>query len=375
MDGTTLDTDARVGAKLAAPGAETAGETETLRPRALVARARELVEAQPLLTQLASRSGAPERLWSRLACAPLPSSVLARLTTARDRNPQLYEHSLRAAWSALALGGAAKLPDRELELLATAALLHDIGMLHTDPAQFDGARPLDAAARRQLHAHPLTGMLIAQREPELNPAIATAIAQHHERLDGTGYPSGLPAEKISRLARVLMLVEIVLAVVEHHTLPELQLSLILRVNHRSFDPALAQLLLAALPRVEAPGAAENAQDGLRAVARTLAEWRQVSATCSAGAAQEIAAFIGQRVAQVQRWLAEAGIDPFNPSVPDADDPLIGAELGALLREALWQLRQLAADTGARWPQLASDHATVGPALAGWIKRAADPLAG
>lgn len=374
MDGTTLDADARVGAKLAAPLAQAAGVTDTLRPSALVARARELVEAQPLLTQLASRSGAPERLWSRLACAPLPASVLARLMAARDKNPALYEHSLRAAWSAIALGGAAKLPDRELELLATAALLHDIGMLHTDPAQFDGARPLDAAARRQLHAHPLTGMLIAQREPELNPAIAVAIAQHHERLDGTGYPSGLPAEKISRLARVLMLVEIVLAVVEHHALPELQLSLILRVNHRSFDPTLAQLLLAALPRVEAPGAVDDAQDGLRAVARLLAEWREVRAAGTADGAQDLFAFIGQRIAHVQRWLTEAGVDLFHPNVAYADDPQIAAELGALLREALWQLRQLAADAGARWPHLTGEAATADPALAAWIKRAADPLA-
>src|SRR5262249_37160795 len=146
-----------------------------------------------------------------------------------------------------------RLSDRELELLATAAIMHDFGMLHADPARFEAERPLDAAARRHLRAHPLTAMLIAQREPQLSPAIATAILQHHERLDRSGYPTSAAAEQITRLARILMLVEVVLAMIEHRPNPELQLSLILRANHRGFDRELVELLLAVLPRAPAEG--------------------------------------------------------------------------------------------------------------------------
>jgi HD-GYP domain-containing protein (c-di-GMP phosphodiesterase class II) len=363
-----------VGHRLAAPLEQSVAAEEALQPAAIVARARELADANPLLARVvAGAGGAADRLWSRLAGAPLPASVLFRLTVAREKFAALYDHSLRAAATALAIGTGARLPDRELALLATAGLMHDFGMLHADPARFDNDQPLDPAGRRQLRAHPLTGMLIAQREPQLNPAIATAILQHHERLDGSGYPSAPGAEHITRLARILMLVELVLAVAEHDTaLPELRLSLMLRANHRSFDRSLVSVLLAALPGVASGDAVDSdARAAVDRLSHLCTSWKAAAAAAKTGAQGPIVEYIETRLARLRRLLAEAGIQPA-AGLPDeiAADPAALAELGGLAREALWHVRQIASDLTLRWPELAHDEpGSADAALRAWIHAA------
>ncbi|HTT10249.1 MAG TPA: HD domain-containing phosphohydrolase [Burkholderiaceae bacterium] len=369
--------DRLVGHRLATPLEDSVALEGVLTPAAVVARTRELARTHALLDRFAAGNGKEEKTWALLARAPLPPSILFRLTVAREKFADLYDHSLRAALVALFLGIGGRLSERELELLATAALMHDFGMLHADPARFAAERPLDAAARRQLRAHPLTGMLIAQREPRLSPVIATAILQHHERLDGSGYPTGAKAEQITRLARILMLVEVVLAMVEHRPhMPELQLSLILRANHRGFDRELAGLLLAALPRVEASEAEASDAGVSNRLADVLAGWDRIKTDSIPGGAEGNArAFIGERMASVRRFLADAGVDPAGAGSAQAtlpDDPAAIAESNGVMKEALWHVRQIAYDATLRWPQLgAGDGSSVDPALHDWLRRASD----
>lgn len=374
---TTRTFERLIGHKLAAPIENHLSAEGTLRAADVVLHARELVDKQALLSQLAAGSTDIDKLWASLAHAPLPNGVLFRLTVAREKFRGLYDHSLRAAFVALFIGTAARLGERELELLGTAALMHDFGMLHADPARFEGDRPLDAAARRQLRAHPLTGMLIAQREPQLNPAIATAILQHHERLDGSGYPTAPAAEQITRLARILMLVEIALAMVEHRAhLPELQLSLILRANHRGFDRELTGILLAALPRVQVDAdPVAHSDNAVAKLGRLLAAWEEAKTGSAAGLSRDVLGFVGDRLARLRRFLAEAGIDPSADGVAAVgDDPTASAELNGLMSEALWHVRQVAYETTLRWPQLSGDtNKDVDPALRAWLRTASEPV--
>lgn len=373
-----------VGHRLAAPIENSVAAEGTLRAADVVTRARELAEAHPLLGQLIGPKAHSASIRARLTDAPLPSSVLFRLTVAREKYGDLYDHSVRAAVVALATGVRARLGDRELELLATAALMHDLGMLHADPARFENDRPLDTAARRQLRAHPLTGMLIAQRESQLNPAIARAILQHHERLDRSGYPSAPAPEQISRLARILMLVELVLAMVEHRPhLPELQLSLILRANHRGFDRELANILLAALPRVKGDESTPSTgnEGAAGRLAHQLADWEQLKTRPMAGPEQDMRQFVEGRLIRLRRFLTEAGIDPateVSASSVLGDDWSAQAELNGLMAEALWHVRQTACEAQLQWPHLAAEDGadaqeSAPAALCRWVREAAAPF--
>jgi HD-GYP domain-containing protein (c-di-GMP phosphodiesterase class II) len=375
-----LDTGAKIdsrvldrlfGHTLAEPIDRCVAAEAALRHKDLVERARELVAAAPLLARF--ESSAPEqskRLWSALGECPFPPAIAIRLTVARDTAPALYEHSLRAAFLALFIGIGARFSERDLQVLATAALLHDIGMMHADPALYEKEKPLDTAARRQLFAHPLTGQMIAQREPLLSPVIAAAIAQHHERLDGTGYPQGLEGEAIGKFARVLMLVEVALAILEHNgEQPELRLSSILRLNHRSFDPKLSGLVLAALPRVgsnerETPSQCSEYEQ----VAALIDAWPHLCRQMPPAAGDAPAVFIDARIARLRRWLADAGLgDPQAAAVAASEDSAVCAEMAALAREGLWHLHQIAYDALHRWPALKTDDGKPAPSAAGqWV---------
>jgi len=376
-----LDTGARINShvldrliehKLAAPIEQCVNAADAVDHPALVARARDLAAGQPLLAKLVAALDDADALWSALAGCPLPPPLLFRLTVAREQRTALYEHSLRAAvlslFLALRSGVAADRP----HALATAALLHDIGMLHADPALFEDGQPLNMAGRRMLYAHPLTGKLIVERERGIDPAIAAGIAQHHERLDGSGYPAALMAERIGEFGRILMLVEVALATLEHgQPDAEPRLSLILRLNHRSFDRRLTATLLPHLA-AESTQAALAVPAQLEQVNRLLADWYVAHTRIAPEGVLQRAAvdYAADRVGRLRRSLYEAGLGSDLAVLGDgslASDPATQAEHAALIREAAWQLRQIAFETTRRWPELA-DPARVWPLapLAKWL---------
>lgn len=84
-----------------------------------------------------------------------------------------------------------------------AALLHDVGMLGVPPDVLREPGPIDQEVRRVIEAHTIVGaQQVAGLLPDA-PWIAEAVAAHHERLDGTGYPDGLKGGSIRPLARLL----------------------------------------------------------------------------------------------------------------------------------------------------------------------------
>jgi putative nucleotidyltransferase with HDIG domain len=378
-----LDTGARIdsrildrlfGHKLAEPIDACLASEDAVRHKDLVARAGELVAAAPSLAQFdANLKAQSKRIWSALGACPLPPAIAIRLTVARDTAPTLYEHSLRAAFLALFIGTLARFSDRDLQVLATAALLHDIGMMHADPTLYEEEKPLAVAARRNLFAHPLTGQVIAQRERLLSPVIAAAVAQHHERLDGTGYPRGLQGEAIGKFGRVLMLVEVVLATLEHEReAPQFQLSLILRLNHRSFDAELSRLVLAALPLLtQGEGEMPGECSACKQVAALISAWPDLCRQMPPSANDPATTHINARMERLRRWLADAGFsDPEAAALAADGEPMICVELVALAREALWHIRQIAYDALHRWPELQTQEGASAPSAAAlWIASA------
>ena len=358
-----LDTGARIdtrilgrlfGHKLAEPLDRCVASEDAIRPRDIAARARELVAEVPLLAYLEAGLGAGSaRLWSAWERCPLPPAIAIRLTVARDTATDLYEHSLRCTFVAAFIGLGGRFSDRDLQLLVTAGLLHDMGMMHADPAQYEGGKALDPMARRALLAHPLTAQLIAQREPLLSPAVASALAEHHERVDGSGYPRGLHGDAIGKHGRALALAEVVTGVVDRH--PDEACGLLaplLRFNRRSFDGGLCDALLAALPRT-APGEAVAAAGHAAfdaAVAR-IDSWKRISDSMQEDDQDAATAFIDARIDRLGRWLADAGVDDPQAAVLAAqDEPVLQWEIAALAREAGWHLRQIAYEVSECWPQ-------------------------
>lgn len=131
--------------------------------------------------------------------------ALARVTEIRD--PYTAGHQIRVARLAKEIGGRLGLDAQRLEGLETAAKLHDIGKIYV-PAEFL-AKPgaLREAEMNLMKYHPEIGHQIVEDIPFAMP-VGAMILQHHERLDGTGYPRGLKGDDIVLEARIIAVADV-----------------------------------------------------------------------------------------------------------------------------------------------------------------------
>ena len=137
------------------------------------------------------------RLWETLI------ETLAVTIDARDQ--QTAGHSQRVTRYAEVIGRGMGLAGIELEKLRAAALLHDYGKIAVRDEFLQKPGKLDDAEFAYMKAHAeKTGEFLAHLEfPHDMREVPIIAAQHHERMDGKGYPRGLPAERILRGARIV----------------------------------------------------------------------------------------------------------------------------------------------------------------------------
>jgi len=137
------------------------------------------------------------RLLDREADAVLAACML--LNETKDNRPT--QQVLGAAVAAL-LSGKLQLPPEQKLTLIKAALTRDLGLLEIDRA-FAGVTPLPETATAKVRAHTLRSVTYLQQQGILDPDWLRIVKQHHERLDGSGYPAGLVGDQIDPLALLL----------------------------------------------------------------------------------------------------------------------------------------------------------------------------
>jgi putative nucleotidyltransferase with HDIG domain len=155
----------------------------------------------------------------------------------------VYFHSLNVSVLALTLGKALKLRRDELHQLGMAALFHDIGHSELPGALMGKREPLNKSEQALYETHVKIGVAIAQKVG-LAKAAVTAIAQHHERLDGSGYPLRLGGAEIGLINAYDIQCnppEISRAVTPHEALAQL-----FAKHRRSLDERLLRLLIRTL---------------------------------------------------------------------------------------------------------------------------------
>jgi len=119
-----------------------------------------------------------------------------------ERHPDLREHQRGVGLMALATGRRLGLGGEELELLARAAELHDVGKIAIPDAILQKPGPLDAEEWRFMRRHTILGERILTAAAALRP-VARLVRSSHERFDGGGYPDGLAGEEIPLGARII----------------------------------------------------------------------------------------------------------------------------------------------------------------------------
>ncbi len=130
--------------------------------------------------------------------------ALAAAVDARDH--YTYGHSKRVSNYAVAIAEVLGLPPRKIDTLRTAGLLHDIGKIGIADKILDKAGLLLEEEWKPIRAHPALGVSIIKHIDGLTPCLP-GIQHHHERYNGTGYPSGLAGDNIPQDARIIAIVD------------------------------------------------------------------------------------------------------------------------------------------------------------------------
>lgn len=139
------------------------------------------------------------------------AAIFMALSQQRAGDSSLSQHALSTCTLALVVGQSFGYNPLELQELAMAALLHDIGLLQI-PAPIiqrsaNTSHPLSAHDRRILQSHPRLGILALERQGGFGTRVLQMIGEHHIRLDDSGYPQGTKGEFTAERSRILMMAD------------------------------------------------------------------------------------------------------------------------------------------------------------------------
>ncbi len=144
----------------------------------------------------------------------LDSSIetIAKIVELRD--PYTAGHQKSVANLAVAIAREMNLDDERISNLATAALIHDIGKIHVAADILSKPGKLSEIEFSLIRTHPQGGYDVIE-SMHLPHIIAQSVLQHHERLDGSGYPNQLRGDDISKEAKILAVADVVEAMASH----------------------------------------------------------------------------------------------------------------------------------------------------------------
>jgi len=126
----------------------------------------------------------------------------------RGHHNYTYVHSLRVATYLSVFGYGIGMRNDELTTLSTGGLLHDVGKMVTPQDILNKPSKLEGNDWEIMKSHVDHTKDILDRTPNVNAGIRVVALQHHEKLDGSGYPLGLGGDDLSELARMSAIVDI-----------------------------------------------------------------------------------------------------------------------------------------------------------------------
>lgn len=145
-------------------------------------------------------------------CADKPDAVLAAMQVSHQL-PYGLIHPLHCGVVCELMGVRLQLPLMSRLSLVAAALSHDVGIARLQEVLHRQKAPLSETQWQSVQAHPQAGAQLLRQAGVDDPLWLDVVAQHHERLDGSGYPKGISGEKLRRETRILSIADIYTAMI------------------------------------------------------------------------------------------------------------------------------------------------------------------
>jgi putative nucleotidyltransferase with HDIG domain len=131
--------------------------------------------------------------------------VIKKFWLISDKDYTTALHSVNVMALAIRYAISRRYNKTKTKLLGLCALLHDIGKTRTDKDILTAPRKLSEEDFAKIKSHPIQGYNLLKRCKFSNPEVKLTALQHHEKLDGSGYPSGLT--QISEISQIISILD------------------------------------------------------------------------------------------------------------------------------------------------------------------------
>lgn len=135
-------------------------------------------------------------------------SIAVDVDTLKVSDEYTFKHSVDVATMAMVIGKKHGLSDRSVYELGLSGLLHDVGKTKIPNEILNKPGKLTDNEFSIMKQHSLYGYRILQNKPDISDAVRLGVLQHHEKINGRGYPLAVPAEQLSLYGRILSVVDI-----------------------------------------------------------------------------------------------------------------------------------------------------------------------
>lgn len=130
-------------------------------------------------------------------------SIFHQLMALRTKDEYTLQHSIAVGAFGVKICQLLNLPEKVTKQVGAAGVMHDIGKVRTPDSILNKPGALNKLEWEQIMKHPQYGYEILRSSGDVEHEILLAVLQHHERLDGSGYPLGLPSNNIHLFSRIL----------------------------------------------------------------------------------------------------------------------------------------------------------------------------
>ncbi|MFK0205255.1 HD-GYP domain-containing protein [Agrobacterium sp. NPDC090283] len=135
-------------------------------------------------------------------------AIFIGVTRLKSKDETTFVHSVSVSGLMILFGNYLGLDRGTVNLLGISGLLHDIGKVEIPSSILNKAEGLSASEREIINLHPAFGRDIVSRNPQMPDMVLDVCFNHHERMDGGGYPSGRAGSEISLYARIAAICDV-----------------------------------------------------------------------------------------------------------------------------------------------------------------------
>ena len=260
--------------KLLKPLEDSIAISNQLNAKLIYDRIIQLVRMDPWLRSINDKLGNKAILQRSCLNVEKYSLLMQKLTVLSMEMPDVFDQAVLSAYLCHICGIVDDMSQQETNEYFLAGLSHDIGFLHIDQKILQKQETLTGEEWRTIQSHTVIGYEILKRIDKFPKRVSRAVLEHHENLDGTGYPRAKTAHDLSPLGQVVNLVDNVIAIYNKRFKP-VNRSLrdiipIIQVNMHSYFPDAVSAILRLLKEAHK----SPAQDTEALVTASLIEYVQ-----------------------------------------------------------------------------------------------------